>query len=239
VINDVTALRRFSTFLDQALPTVDTVAGVDRLLLKRYLDWLATQPCGHDAKEDAVTGLHLFFFSAIRQHGWDDTLPDHRGVLHWGHPAATALLASAQRTPHGADRAPGQPRPLAPPRRTADHPNPDPCGLRASDACTLAFDCLVHDGQGAPYLRYLNHKMRREAAVPIDDELEAEIRVQQGRIADRWPDNPLMPVPPAPRQRGRPASCTYYSYRTMLNRGSAPCWLEHARSPRSPNGLMT
>ena len=29
------------------------------------------------------------------------------------------------------------------------------CGLRASDACTLAFDCLIHDGQGAPYLRYL------------------------------------------------------------------------------------
>ena len=23
------------------------------------------------------------------------------------------------------------------------------CGLRASDACTLAFDCLLHDGQGA------------------------------------------------------------------------------------------
>lgn len=36
------------------------------------------------------------------------------------------------------------------------------CGLRASDACTLAFDCLLHDGQGAPYLRYLNHKMKRE-----------------------------------------------------------------------------
>jgi hypothetical protein len=38
------------------------------------------------------------------------------------------------------------------------------CGLCASDACTLAFDCLLYDGQGAPYLRYVNHKMRREAA---------------------------------------------------------------------------
>ena len=30
--------------------------------------------------------------------------------------------------------------------------------------------------------------MRREAAVPIDDELEAEIRAQQGRVPVRWPD---------------------------------------------------
>ena len=61
------------------------------------------------------------------------------------------------------------------------------CGLRATDACTLAFDCLIHDGQGAPYLRYVNHKMRREAAVPVDEELEAAIRGQQQRVADRWP----------------------------------------------------
>jgi hypothetical protein len=45
------------------------------------------------------------------------------------------------------------------------------CGLRASDACLLPFDCLAHDGQGAPYLRYRNHKMRREAAVPIEEDL--------------------------------------------------------------------
>lgn len=36
------------------------------------------------------------------------------------------------------------------------------CGLRASDAATLDFGCLIHDGhdgQGAPYLRYVNHKI--------------------------------------------------------------------------------
>ena len=77
------------------------------------------------------------------------------------------------------------------------------CGLRASDACTLAFDCLLHDGQGAPYLRYPNNKMRREAAVPIDDDLEAEIRAQQQRVAARWPRrntrtcSPRSPATPA------------------------------------------
>jgi hypothetical protein len=28
------------------------------------------------------------------------------------------------------------------------------CGLRISSACTLPFDCLIHDDQGAPYLKY-------------------------------------------------------------------------------------
>ena len=40
-------------------------------------------------------------------------------------------------------------------------------GLRVSDACTLGFDCMIHDGRGAPYLRYRNVKLRREAVIPI------------------------------------------------------------------------
>jgi len=35
----------------------------------------------------------------------------------------------------------------------------------------LGLDCLIHDHQGAVYLHYRNHKMRRDAMVPIDDEL--------------------------------------------------------------------
>ncbi|GAA2009229.1 hypothetical protein GCM10009799_41330 [Nocardiopsis rhodophaea] len=61
------------------------------------------------------------------------------------------------------------------------------CGLRLKDACRLPFDCLVHDAEGAPYLRYLNYKMKREALVPIDEELEHDIRDQQRRLLERWP----------------------------------------------------
>ncbi|SEB98949.1 Phage integrase family protein [Streptomyces sp. 2231.1] len=82
------------------------------------------------------------------------------------------------------------------------------CGLRVSDACTIQFDCLLHDGQGAPYLRYFN-KMSREAAVPIDEEIETEIRAQQQRILQRWPDgNPHL----FPRLKGN-ADGTRHSYR--------------------------
>ena len=52
------------------------------------------------------------------------------------------------------------------------------CGLRVGDALRRPFGCLVRDGDGAPYLHYTNHKMRREALVPIDKELEAAIGEQ-------------------------------------------------------------
>ncbi len=58
------------------------------------------------------------------------------------------------------------------------------CGLRVGDATRLAYDCLITDASGAPYLRYLNHKMNREALVPIDEELHALILTQQARVTD-------------------------------------------------------
>ena len=42
-------------------------------------------------------------------------------------------------------------------------------GLRVTDALRLRADCITTDAEGAPYLRYFNHKMSRDALVPIDD----------------------------------------------------------------------
>jgi integrase len=234
VLNDVTALTRFSGFLEQASPTVGALADLDRALLERYLAWLATQPAGHGVKEDCVAGLHMFF-QAIRQHGWDGTLP-------------TGAVFFTGDTPR---------RPPRLSRRLAEHvmaqveapanldrwPHPEGrlvtlilirCGLRASDACTLGFDCLLHDGQGAPYLRYLNHKMRREAAVPIDDELEAEIRSQQERVAARWPDAHPHLFPGLKGNANGQRALTYHSYRRALNRWLADCDVrdEHGQPAR-------
>jgi integrase len=60
-------------------------------------------------------------------------------------------------------------------------------GLRIGDATRLGLDCLVRDRQQAPYLRYRNHKMRREALVPIDDELANWLIAQQQRVRDEYP----------------------------------------------------
>ena len=98
--------------------------------------------------------------------------------------------------------------------------------MRASDACTLDFDCLIHDGQGAPYLRYRNHKMRREAAVPIDEELQAEIRAQQTTVASNWPGAHPHLFPALKGNADGQRAMTYYSYRIMLNK-----WLPDLRHP--------
>ena len=73
VLCDIQGLTRFSTFLDEAAPDVQTLGGIDRAVLERYLAWLMTSPLGRGAKQDAVTSPTTFF-QAIRQHGWDDTL---------------------------------------------------------------------------------------------------------------------------------------------------------------------
>ena len=54
------------------------------------------------------------------------------------------------------------------------------CGLRVTDAPRLPSDCVITDADGAPYLRYFNHKMKREALVPIDEQLRGMHRPSSG-----------------------------------------------------------
>jgi integrase len=80
-------------------------------------------------------------------------------------------------------------------------------GLRVSDALGLPTDCLVTDTDGAPYLRYDNHKMRRQALVPIDEQLHALVVAQQARVADA---PVLFPRPTKnPDRRAPIAAATY------------------------------
>ncbi len=221
VQTDVAALARFSAFLTAA--GAGAAGDIDRPLLERYLAWLASQPIGHGAREDAITTLGTFF-QAIRQHGWDDTLPAMALLFPGDIPPRRPRL-----TRHLAEHIMTQ---VEAPANLSRWTTPEGrlitmilirCGLRASDACTLAFDCLLRDGQNAPYLRYYNHKMRREAAVPIDQELEAEIRAQQHRVAGRWPARHPHLFPAINGNAGGQHPLTYYSYRGMLNHWLAAC----------------
>lgn len=223
VLADLAALRRFSAFLAQIGDAGDGLASVDRALLERYLAWIPGQPGGPSVKEDCVTAVGMFF-GAIRQHDWDDTLPTTAvffpGDIPARPPRVTRRLAEYVMAQVEA------------PANLERWANPNGrlvtlilirCGLRASDACTLPFDCLIHDGQNAPYLRYVNNKMRREAAVPIDEELEAEIRGQQQRVAARWPGQHRHLFPHEKGNSNGQRPLTYYSYRGMLNNWLADC----------------
>ena len=222
-VTDVQALTRFSDFLVAAAPGVDGLAGIDRALLERYLAWLKSLPDGVSADEGRVGALHLFF-QAIRLHGWDDTLPTSAAFFTGDFPRRRQRI-----TRYLAEHVMAQ---IEQPANLDKWRYPEGklvtlimirCGLRVSDACTLRFDCLLHDGQGAPYLRYYNNKMDRAAAVPIDEEVEADIRAQQHRVLERWPDgNPnLFPRMTANADGRRPLGPD--SYRGMMKRWLASC----------------
>lgn len=223
VFADILGLTRFSAFLTETSLAADALADVNREVLERFLAWVSTQSIGRGAKEDAITAPGAFF-QAIRQHGWDETLST----------SAVFFPGDFPRRPSRTDR------------HVAEHvmtqvesvANLDRWptaegrlitliliqgGLRATDACTLSFDCVIHDGQGAPYLRYFNNKMRREAAIPIDEDLETTIRTQQQRVAKRWPtDHPHL-FPALIGNAGGQNPMTYYSYRNMLNSWLSTC----------------
>ncbi len=220
---DVQSLTRFGTFLTDAAPEVNALAQLDRALLEHYLAWLSTSAVGPGAREDAVTGLGMFF-QAIRQHDWDPALPTTAVFFAGDLPPRASRV-----TRHLAEYVMTQ---VEAPANLDRWPHPEgrlitliliQCGLRATDACTLPFDCLLHDGQGAPYLRYYNNKMRREAAVPVDAGLEAQIRAQQQRVAARWPQQHPHLFPQIKGNAGGQRPLSYYSYRGTLNSWLAMC----------------
>jgi integrase len=225
----VTAVAGFSAFLTQV--GVTTLAGIDRPLLERYLAHVAAEPGGAGMRKTRIHGLNLFF-QAIRQHGWDNTLPGTAAFYPGDTPPvperldrrlAEYVMAQIE-APANLDRWPDPAGRLITLVLTR-------CGLRISSALALDFDCLLHDGQGAPYLRYFNTKMRREAAVPIDEELETAIGDQQRRVLAQWPGSATCLLP---RPRANVSGNLLMddgTYRRMLGRWLETCDVrdEHGR----------
>ena len=227
----VTAITRFGQFLHTAGEDVQ-FSDIDRELLERYLSYLGTAVPGTRDRIRHIGQLNVFL-QAVRRHQWDG------GLL-----PATAVIFRED-----------YPRmPEALPRFLAEHvmaqvENPasldrwkDPnwrlitvilirCGLRISDALKLPHDCIALDTDGAPYLKYFNHKMNREALVPIDEELRQQILAQQRQALERWPGGVpvLFPRRVANADGTRPGSGT--AYRAALHDWLQRCDVrdEHGR----------
>lgn len=60
-------------------------------------------------------------------------------------------------------------------------------GIRVGGVVRLELHCLAYDGD-APYLRYMNSKMKREAFVPIGMDTAELIKVQQQAVLHRFPN---------------------------------------------------
>jgi integrase len=68
-------------------------------------------------------------------------------------------------------------------------------GLRSVDCLRLAFDPITVDQAGAPYLKYFNHKLSREAIIPISARLTDQIRCQQKDLTERFGTAPPLLLP--------------------------------------------
>lgn len=180
----VRVVTRFAQFLP---PEVDGAHHLDRALLERYLADLSTAmpSIGHHTRN---IGQLNQFLRTIRLHGWDTALPGSALFVPEDYPKPAPMLPRAV-----AEHVMAQ---LENPANLDRWHDPDRrlvtmilirCGLLVSDALGLQFNPIAHDADGAPYLRYFNHKMKREALVPIDEELQAAIREQQQRAAARQP----------------------------------------------------
>jgi integrase len=181
------AVTRFAAWLASLPEPPAGLAGVTRPLLERYLAVLQAEVGGRYCHGRFISDLSGFL-KAVRQHGWDGTLP------------ASAAIYPEDCPPRGARL----PRGLAAhvmaqveqPANLARQASPAyrlitliliRCGLRISSATGLSFDCTVTDADGAPYLLYDNTKMKREALVPVDDEILALIGEQKQRALHRFP----------------------------------------------------
>jgi integrase len=158
---------------------------------------------------------------AARQHGWEPRLPPRADLYPEDYPRriaappralSEALMSQLEREENLARFVDPRGRLLA---RILMN-----TGLRVGDASRLRVDCLVHDGQGAPYLRYTNHKMRREAFVPIDTDLAEAISTQQQVVLSEFTE----PVYLLPRPTRNPDGKLAFSTATF--RGELREWLQ-------------
>jgi integrase len=224
----VRALTRLSRFL--ATAGITGIDGLDRAVLERYLAHLSAELRGNH-QQGVHIGQLAVFFDAIRQHQWAPDLPASCHLF------AEDFPKRAERPPRAlAEQIMGQ---VEEPRNLERFGNPAyqlatviliRAGLRVTDALSLEDDCVVTDADAAPYLRYFNRKMKRQALVPIDEEVRAMIGHQQERNLQRWPDGISLLFPrPTKNPDGR-APTSSSTYRLALYR-----WLERCEV-RDENG---
>ena len=217
-VRPLRVLTRFAVFLRDR--DINGVGGISRAVLEGYLADLHAAMAGRPEHGAHVSVIGLFL-TAVRQHGWAPGLPPDAMVFPGDQPPRIELLPRAL-----AGHVMAQ---VEQPGNLARQGNPAyrlatliliRCGLRVSDALKLPFDCTVTDDAGAPYLRYRNNKMKREALVPVDDELLELIRGQQQRVLDRYPPGIVLFPRPEKNPDGKtPVSSS--TYRLALYR-----WLE-------------
>ncbi len=199
------------------------IEAVTRPLLERYLAALQAEFGDRKLRKEHIENLNGFL-TAVRQHEWEPALPAGAMIFPEDYPKRGERLprALAGHVMAQVEDPANLGRWVDPGRRLITLILIR-CGLRVGDACKLPSDCIVADGDGQPYLRYYNHKMKREALVPVDDELVAEIGRQRQRNAARWPGGTPVLFPRPTKNIDGTIPANGDTYRGGLRRWLASC----------------
>ncbi len=200
VAADLLALRRLSTFLTATGQAQYSIRQLTRPVLEQHIAWLHEQgTLASSTIRDSISAIAVFL-RALRDHeDWAPDLPRTAVIYSSDYPRMDPLRARGLNT-HVMTQVRA---------RLPTWPHPDgrfltelmlATGLRLGDACALGYDPIVFDNDTNPYIRYWNHKMRREAYVPISAATLDRIRAQQHRTRQRFPDQAAAYLAtPAPR----------------------------------------
>jgi integrase len=211
------ALRAFCRWLaaEHALPA--TPRELTRGLLERYLAHVHRRELSSGQKRRLLGNLRTFL-DDVRMHEWAPGLPGNATYFDGEIPRR-----STRRLPRFIDEyVMGQ----------IEHPDnlarlPDlttqtaiviliETGLRSIDALRLPFDPVTVDAAGAPYLVYTNHKLGREAVIPISQRLLEQIRRQQADVARRYASDQRHHL--LPRVRSNPDGTLAFTWATLCRR---------------------
>jgi integrase len=224
----VRALTRFSGFL--AAAGVTGAGGISRDVLERYLAALTAEMAGRRDHRDYI-GQVATFLRDVRRHQWDGSLPASAVIFPEDYPrpghrlprALAGHIMAQVEDPANLERQDNLSYRLITLILIR-------CGLRITDATAIPSGCVVRDADGAPYLKYHNRKMKREALVPLDEELEMLITRQRERNRERWPEGTpvLFPRPNANIDGRRPIGSS--TYRDGLYRWLERCDIRDERS---------
>lgn len=222
IAKGLTATARLSVFLQSAEPAMESSAQLTRPVLERFFASLAEHLLDPKTRGQVIGQVGTFLLD-VRRHEWAPELAANAVIYPSDHPRRPAMASRALSEHMMAQ--------LESPENLARFTDPGHrliteilmrTGLRTSDACQLSSSCVTRDAQGAFYLKYVNHKMRREAYVPIDDQLAKAIQAQVDRIRQRWPRSTRL----FPRTTTNPDGALpvgYVAYRAGLNRWLATC----------------
>jgi integrase len=219
-IGTVSADVRAITGFAQCFPALHRgPEALTRELIETHLAHLAVRFPNAKSRTSQISSLAGLLRTA-RQHGWEPRLEPRVDLFHEDYPRqmigapralSEAVMAQLEREDNLARFPDPRGRLLARILMST--------GLRIGDASSLRVDCIVRDGQGAPYLHYTNHKMAREAFVPIDTELADAITAQQQAVLGEFAEPEYLLPRPTRNPEGK------LPFSTATFRGELREWL--------------